>query len=252
MNKLDVLEIRFTHNNVENIIYPVVVSDENEMVLIDCGYPHFLPLIKEAFEKRGLDIKQLTKVIITHHDFDHMGSLAQLKREYPNVKILASIHDVKYINGEEKSLRLQQAEAIYDQLPEEQKESAKVFHNLLESIEHVNVDIELRNKDFFEWCGGIEVIETPGHMPGHLSIYMREFKTLVSGDALVVENERLAIANPQFTLDIDMAKQSVKKLLNYDVDTIICYHGGVYKKDIKKSLELILNPLNIFHVLHKR
>lgn len=78
-------------------------------------------------------------------------------------------------------------------------------------------------------------------MPGHISIYMREFKTLVSGDALVVENEMLAIANPQFTLDIDMAKNSVKKLLEYDIDTLICYHGGIYKGDIKKSLEFILN-----------
>lgn len=241
MNKLDVLEIRFMHNGVENIIYPVVISDEHEMILIDCGYPHFLPLIKEAFERKALDINKLTKVIITHHDFDHMGSLAQIKREYPNVKILASIHDAKYINGEEKSLRLQQAETLYDQLPKEEKESAKLFHNMLESIENVDVDIELRNKDFFEWCGGIGIIETPGHMPGHISIYIREIKTLVSGDALVVEDGVLAIANTQYTLDMSMAKNSIKELLNYDIDQIICYHGGIYTKDIKKSLKLILN-----------
>lgn len=33
----------------------------------------------------------------------------------------------------------------------------------------------------------------------------------------------LAIANPQFTLDIDRAKRSVKELLNYDMDIMICY-----------------------------
>ena len=52
MNKLDTLEIRFTHNNVENIIYPVVVSDKNEMILIDCGYPHFLPLMHYSLRNK--------------------------------------------------------------------------------------------------------------------------------------------------------------------------------------------------------
>lgn len=78
-------------------------------------------------------------------------------------------------------------------------------------------------------------------MPGHISLYIKEIKTLVSGDALVVEDGILAIANPQYTLDMDMAKNSIKELLNYDIDQIICYHGGIYTKDIKESLELILN-----------
>lgn len=239
MHKIETLEIEFEHNGVKDTIYPAVLIDEDEMILIDCGYSNFLPLIKEAFKRKELDINKLTKVIITHHDFDHMGSLAQLKREYPHVKILASVYEEKYINGEEKSLRLQQAEGLYDQLPEEEKEGAKAFHNLLESVEKVDVDMVLRDKDVFPWCGGVEIIETPGHMPGHLSIYIKEFKTLVAGDALVVEGESITIANPQYTLDMDQAKQSIKKLLNYHIDTIICYHGGIYTKDIRKSLERI-------------
>lgn len=239
MYKLETLEIEFEHAGIKNTIYPVILNDQNEMILIDCGYPNFLPLIKEALEKKGLNMSNLTKVIITHHDFDHMGSLAQLKREYPHVKILASIEDTKYINGEEKSLRLQQAESIYPQLSELEKADAKVFHKILESIESVNVDIELKENDCFPWCGGVVIIETPGHMPGHISIYVKEFNTLIAGDALVVEDDLLTIANPQYTLDMDKAKQSIKKLLNYDIDTIICYHGGIYTKDIKKSLNLI-------------
>lgn len=240
MHKLDVLEIRFKNNDAEEVIYPVVLSDDDETILIDCGYPHFLPLIKEAFERKKLDMNQLTKVIITHHDFDHIGSLAQLKREYPHVKILASVHEVKYITGEEKSLRLQQAEAIYHKLPKEERGQAKLFHSMLESIESASVDIELRDRDCFPWCGGIEVIETPGHMPGHISIYMKDLKTLISGDALVVEGGSIGIANPQYILDMNQAKNSIKKLLNYNMDAIICYHGGIYTKDIKESLEHIL------------
>lgn len=78
-------------------------------------------------------------------------------------------------------------------------------------------------------------------MPGHISIYIKDSKTLIAGDALVVEDDKLTIANPQYTLDIISAKNSIKKLLNYEIDKIVCYHGGVYTKDIKKSLQNIIS-----------
>lgn len=236
MNKVTVLEIKFDIDGVENTIFPVILCDEKEVVLIDCGYPNFLPLIKNAAEANGININKLTKIIITHHDFDHMGSLAEFKREYPQIKILSSIDEEKYISGKEKSLRLQQAESIYDTLPEDEKENSKKFHQLLESIETTDVDVCLKDKDSFLWCGGVEIVSTPGHMPGHISIYVKDSKTLISGDALVIEDDKLSIANPNYTLDIAQAKNSIKKLLNYEIDKVICYHGGIYTKNIKESL----------------
>ena len=239
MNKLNVLKVEFEFNRITDTIYPVILRDDNDMILIDCGYPNFLTLIEESAIKDGIDLSKLTKLIITHHDFDHMGSAADFKRKYPNVKILSSIIDEKYINGKEKSLRLQQAELIYDKLPEEQKEGAMNFQKMLESIENIEVDMLLKDGDKFDWCGDIEIIETPGHMPGHISIYVKESKTLISGDALVIENNKLAIANPNYTLDMSEAKESICKLLNYDIDKIICYHGGIYTEEIKSSLKRI-------------
>lgn len=236
MNKLYVLEINFEINGAMESIYPVILSDENEMILIDCGYPNFLQLIEECASKNNIDLEKLTKLIITHHDFDHMGSAADLKSKYPNIKILASSKDKNYINGKEKSLRLQQAESVYNDLPDDQKEAALTFHKLLESVDNVDVDITLNDGDILDWCGGMEIVETPGHMPGHISIYLKESKTLIAGDALVILNGKLAIANPQYTLDISEAQKSINKLLNYDIQKIICYHGGIYQEDIKNSL----------------
>lgn len=236
MNKLYVLEIDFELNGAIDSIYPVILQDENEMILIDCGYPNFLQLIEEFASKNTIDLAKITKLIITHHDFDHMGSAADFKSKYPNIKILASSKDAKYINGKEKSLRLQQAESIYNDLTDDQKEAALSFQKLLESVDNVDVDITLNDGDIFDWCGGMEIVETPGHMPGHISIYLRESKTLIAGDALVILNGKLAVANPQYTLDISEAIKSINKLLNYDIQKIICYHGGVYQEDIKNSL----------------
>ena len=76
-------------------------------------------------------------------------------------------------------------------------------------------------------------------MPGHISIYHKESKSLIVGDALVVENGELVIALPQYTLDMNEARNSVEKLLNYDIDRIICYHGGIYTKNITETLKKI-------------
>jgi len=69
------------------------------MILIDCGYPKCLCLIEDIAISNGVDIKKLSKIIITHHDFDHMGSLAEFKRKYPNIEILSSKEDEIYVSG---------------------------------------------------------------------------------------------------------------------------------------------------------
>jgi glyoxylase-like metal-dependent hydrolase (beta-lactamase superfamily II) len=77
-------------------------------------------------------------------------------------------------------------------------------------------------------------------MPGHICLYLEESKTLIAGDAVVVENGELCFANPEYTLDISEAKQSIKKLIAYEIDKIVCYHGGEYTGNIKASLQKML------------
>ena len=43
----------------------------------------------------------------------------------------------------------------------------------------------------------------------------------------MLENNQFAIANPQFTLDVEKANESLSKILSYGAKTVICYHGGV-------------------------
>ncbi|KKO50771.1 hypothetical protein XI25_30785, partial [Paenibacillus sp. DMB20] len=98
------------------------------------------------------------------------------------------------------------------------------------------LDRTVSDGEHLPWCGGIDIIHTPGHTPGHMSLYLPADKTLIAGDAVVIENGQLNIANPQFTLDLDEAVHSVQRLLNYDIERIICYHGGLFQGDVKQAL----------------
>lgn len=236
MKQIIPLEISFTYQDSQRRIYPVLLTNKDEVILVDCGYPGFLPLITEEAERNDIDLNNLSTIVITHHDYDHMGALAEIKEVYPKVTIASSLLEEKYVSGKEKSLRLQQAEALYDTLPFEKRAHAEWFQNTLKSLRTAKVDLTLNDHDMMPWAGGTEIIATPGHMPGHISLYIKNYKTLIAGDALVIEEGKLAIANPNYTLDISEAKKSIKKLLDYEIQRIICYHGGEFNGNIRKSL----------------
>ena len=227
-----VLEVPCLRDGVADHIYPVVLNDRHERILVDCGYPDSLPLLEERAFCAGVPLDGLTAVIVTHHDYDHYGGLAALKAKYPRVQVLASAEEAEYIDGRKKSLRLLQAEAAFSALRPEERDDAIAFQRKLEAVIPVAVDRLLYDGDRFPWCKGTEIIATPGHMPGHISVYLRHHRTLITGDALIAIEGRLRIANPQYSLDIATARRSIAKLAGYDIGHFVCYHGGVVEADL--------------------
>ncbi|MDF2632738.1 MAG: beta-lactamase domain protein [Caproiciproducens sp.] len=232
MEQIVVLNVKFQFGDTKDVIHPVILKDDKEMVLVDCGHTGFLPKIEEAIGAAGLNCNQLTKIVITHQDHDHIGALAAFKQKYPNIQIIASEIEAPYVAGKMKTIRLEQAEALQKTLPEEQKAFGNAFCEILRNVEPAKVDLTVHDGDLFDWCGGCEIVATPGHTPGHISLYLKNKKTMITGDAAVLEDDRLVIANPQFTLDMESAEKSLSKILSYDADTFICYHGGIYKREI--------------------
>lgn len=240
MKNIFMLPIAFHLDKIKLIIHPTLLKDDNELILIDCGYPDSMSNLEHAMNQFGFSLNQLTKIIITHHDHDHMGALHEIKQQYPSVQILCSEEEAPYITGQRKSLRLEQAEAIQDALPENEKEEGLLFQRFIASIQKVEHVTTVKSGEILPICGGIEVLDTKGHMPGHISLYMKAQRVLIAGDALVVENGKLCMAMPQFILNKQDAQKSILNLQNYDIEKIICYHGGLYTFDIKNSLQEII------------
>lgn len=240
MNIVQALELKFLWQGKENIIYPALIRNDNETILVDCGYAGFMPLIEEELQRKGSSFQNVTGIIITHHDIDHLGALFEIKEKYPSIKIYASAIEEKYISGKEKPPRLVQAENIFHSLPEEQKPAGSQFIEMLKTMHPVKVDYTLANDSIFEAMSEIKIISSPGHSPGHISIYDEASKTLIAADAIVYVNGEFNIANPQYTLDLKQAVASVKKLMQYKIEKVICYHGGVVENDIENKLKRLI------------
>ena len=222
MNKIVMLDISFEYGDETKTINPIILIDKNDVVLVDCGYPNLLTLLEGEMKLKGIDPDSLTKVLITHHDDDHMGALYKIKEKYPHIKVVSSEIESEYISGKRKSLRLLQAEEILKVMPEEQKQFGIDFCETLRKVKPVNVDIIVKDGDSLDWAGGCQVISTPGH----ISLFLAETNSIVTGDAAVIENGELVIANPQFTLDLNIAENSLERIISMNADNYYCYHGG--------------------------
>ncbi len=79
------------------------------------------------------------------------------------------------------------------------------------------------------YLGGVAVIHTPGHTLGHICLYLKDSRILIAGDALDVEEGRLVPAPASTNYNLGLCKQSLQKLAGYVIQSVICYHGGLYE-----------------------
>jgi glyoxylase-like metal-dependent hydrolase (beta-lactamase superfamily II) len=204
-----------------------LIISKNELTLVDTGYPNFLPFIENEISKNGYDMKNLKNIIITHYDIDHIGSLYDFKAKYPHINMIASEVESKYISGEMKSERLVQAEEMLENMPIQEIEFGKWFIQQLKNLKHVSIDEKVHDGDWI-LDNECRVIATPGHTSGHISLYFPRLKSVIAGDAAVIENHELLIANPHFCLNVEKAEQSLRKIKDLKAENYYCYHGGTF------------------------
>lgn len=237
---IEMLEITAQVMGGSDTIYPTLLWDENSAVLVDTGFPGLLPKFKEALTEAHVPWEQLRTIIITHQDLDHIGSLpALLSEECLGLTVLAHEVEKPYIEGERMLLKhtpeaLAAAEAmIPPHVPEEWR---RAFLSVLSHPPKGRVDQTLEDGEILPFAGGITVIHTPGHSPGHLSLYHHDSRTLIAADALTVQGGELHGPTPSATPDMKLALSSLTKFAEYEIDTVICYHGGIYRGNANKRI----------------
>lgn len=198
-----------------NIIHPTLVWDQEMAVLIDTGFPGQIEDLRVVMEKAGVSFDKLKVVILTHQDVDHIGGLPEILKECGNeVKVYAHELDKPYIQGEIPLIK----------------------DGHLENPPKGKVDETLIDGQELPFCGGIRVIHTPGHTPGHISLYLRQSKTLIAGDSMYSADGILGGIHVPTTLDINTARLSLKKYVGLDIASVVCYHGGLSNVNVHDQI----------------
>ena len=83
---------------------------------------------------------------------------------------------------------------------------------------------------------GLEVVDTPGHTPGHIAIFDTDSRVLVAGDALTNTIDGLKGPMSEFTVDMSTAEESVRKLAALEPQVILFGHGPPVQRDAAAQL----------------
>jgi glyoxylase-like metal-dependent hydrolase (beta-lactamase superfamily II) len=217
-------------------IHPVLLWDEDGATLIDTGYPCIFPQLKQAVEQKIQSFSQIKRIILTHQDWDHIGTVPDILETLKgHVQIFAHSLEQPYLEGRVQHYKLtpERIAARIQQLPEFMQAEA---HSLMANYPKFSVDCPMEDGELLPFHGGIKVIHVPGHTPGNISLYVQAARLLIAGDQLRIDKDMLVGPAPEHTPDMPTATQSLKKLLPYEIDTIICYHGGTYTANVAARL----------------
>lgn len=162
-----------------------VLIRAGEAALIDTGNPGSADAIATVIEGTGLGWNNVGHVIATHKHPDHIGSLDAVLGLAPDAAVYAGAADIPAINSASPIQAVGDGDKVFD----------------------------------------LEVIETPGHTPGHICVLDPDGGVLLSGDALVGQDGGVAGPDSRFTDDIPTADESVRKLATLDFETILFGHG---------------------------
>ena len=221
-------------------VFLVQNTKNSEWVLIDAGLPGSASKIKSMISEIIVPGAIPSAIILTHGHFDHRGALQELAEEW-QVPVYAHYMEMPYLNGK----------SSYP--PADPTVGGGAMSSLSFTYPNKPINIEKYLRELPEdgtipELKGWNWIHTPGHTPGHISLFRKKDKVLIAGDACVttkqesiyfVMTQKKAVSSPPkyFTPDWRSAAQSVRELAALEPEVLVSGHGAaMYGREAKKGL----------------
>jgi len=206
-------------------IVPGVVSntyillDADGLTVIDAGLPRSERKILAYIASLGRSAQDVKCIIITHADMDHVGGLAALQKA-SGARTYASKLEAEAIAAGKSSREIQSPGFS----------PRRLFFALMRpfmKITPVQVDEIVEEGQTLPALGGLRVVETPGHTPGHISLFAPAAGVLFSGDSIVSDQNGLHGSRPGLTWDEVKARESERKQAALGARIVCTGHGPV-------------------------
>jgi hydroxyacylglutathione hydrolase len=173
-------------------------------VLVDPGFGADAPALEAWLHQSGTPPETLALIVNTHFDCDHAGANHALATRY-NLPIAASAAEAALVNARD---------------PEACR--ARWLH---QPIEPYQAQYDLRDGEWIDtgtqrW----QVLATPGHTQGHISLYAPEPGILVTGDS--VHDDDLGWIDPRQPDILSQADATIACLAQRPIAIAYSGHGG--------------------------
>ncbi|WP_309090953.1 MBL fold metallo-hydrolase [Domibacillus sp.] len=212
------------------IVNICLTGDPNtgDFVLVDAGMPGSAEDIISVSEKYFGAGSRPKAIILTHGHFDHVGAVIELVKHW-QVPVYAHELELPHLTGQEpypKPDATVEGGMVAKMSPLFPREPI----NLGGNVEMLSSDGKVPHLPDFRW------IHTPGHSPGHISLFRDKDRLLLAGDAfvtvkqdsfykVVTQKEELKGPPRYLTTDWEAAKNSVAALEKLKPAVTITGHG---------------------------
>ena len=201
----------------------LVRDPDGQVTLIDVGLRRSAPRVLEALGAVGSAPSQVTQIVLTHAHADHAGAAAALSdRTGRDVDVHRA--DAAYIRAGEAA----PVSGVARLLPR------RVF-----SFAAATVGEELVDGQLLDVAGGLRVVHTPGHSPGHISLVHEDSRLLITGDALF--NMRgVGWPGKYFCTDFRLTQHTAHVLGELDYDLAAFTHGPELRERPRETIRAFL------------
>ena len=211
-----------------NIYMVSTTANAGEWTLIDAGLPGSArKIIRMATDLFGSDARP-SAIILTHGHFDHTGALKDLLKLWP-VPVYAHHLELPYLTG------------VSAYPPPDPSVGGGLMSSLSWAFPKGPINLGNQVKALPEngkvpQLNDWNYFHTPGHAPGHISLFRESDRTLIAGDAFVTTRQESAFASltqkkklsgpPRyFTNDWKAAEASVRILADLEPQVAATGHG---------------------------
>lgn len=211
-----------------NVFFVGAPGEGSDWVLVDSGIPPYGQRILESARRR-FGSTPPRAIVLTHGHFDHVGTIHTLLQDWPNVPVFAHEQELPFLTGQ----------AAYP--PADPSVGGGLMARTSWLLPRRPIDISSRVwplpprgviPALPEW----RWVHTPGHTPGHVSLYRERDGVLLAGDAFVTQKQEsilgvltraTEIHGPPwyFTPDWNHAEQSVQTLADLQPQIAATGHG---------------------------
>ncbi len=172
-----------------------------ETALIDTGFPWMGKRIIKELDAIGIQPQEIKHILLTHHDIDHIGSVAMLQA-LTGAAVWASKEDIPYITGEL---------------------DRHGFKKYLKYFFRVKKPETVKPFAPGQKINGIEVIPTPGHTPGHVCLLFED--VLFAGDLFENKKGSLIPYPPPWNWNDSMMLEAVNNISQLHYKLVCPAHG---------------------------
>jgi glyoxylase-like metal-dependent hydrolase (beta-lactamase superfamily II) len=244
--RADIAWIELLIVNAYLLGYPGAGS--GEWVLVDAGFRTSHKRILQAAEERFGEHSRPAAIILTHGHFDHVGGLKRLADHW-DVPIFAHELELPYLTGR----------SSYP--PPDPFVGGGAMAVLSPAYPRGPIDVHERvfalpQDGSVPGAPGWLWIHTPGHAPGHVSLWRESDRSMIVGDAFVTTRQEsmfAALRKPRevngppkyYTCDWDLARESVAKLAALEPETAATGHGiPMFGRELRAGLQYLVNEFD--------